>query len=137
MNNKEKKQVEALEVLQPETNKEEIKSVEGLFPKWMKTNEVKNEIYKIKKSEEKIKRKDLKYETNKYVYDFQQFETIRSFGESIYTGKTNINQTEMDQTNLLENIIEFNNKSKPKIKEGQDKNEILLTVKVLFMKDEN
>ena len=137
MNNKEKKQVEALEVLQPETNKEEIKSVEGLFPKWMKTNEVKNEIYKIKKSEEKIKRKDLKYETNKYVYDFQQFETIRSFGESIYTGKTNINQTEMDQTNLLENIIEFNNKSKPKIKEGQGKNEILLTVKVLFMKDEN
>ena len=31
----------------------------------------------------KIKRKELKYEANKYLYDFQQFETIRSFGNSI------------------------------------------------------
>ena len=31
----------------------------------------------------KIKRKELKYETNKYLYDFQQFETIRSVGNSI------------------------------------------------------
>ena len=28
-----------------------------------------------------FKRKDLKYETKKYVYDFQQYETIRSFGQ--------------------------------------------------------
>ena len=28
----------------------------------------------------------------------------------------------MDQTNLLENIVKFNNKSKPKTKEGRDKN---------------
>ena len=35
----------------------------------------------------KIEQKDLKYKANKYLYDFQQFETIRSFGESIYTGK--------------------------------------------------
>ena len=27
----------------------------------------------------------------------------------------------MDQTNLLENMIEFNNKSRPKTKEGKDK----------------
>ena len=27
----------------------------------------------------------------------------------------------MDQTNLLENIVKFSNKSKPKTKEGQDK----------------
>ena len=63
-----KKQVKALEVLKPEEikgeNKEEIKSVEGLFPKEMRTNEIKNEIDQIKKWEETIKRKDLKYETN-------------------------------------------------------------------------
>ena len=29
----------------------------------MRTNEIKNEIYEIKNWEEKIKRKDLKYET--------------------------------------------------------------------------
>ena len=84
-----KKQVEALEVLKPELNKEGIKWIEGIFPKEMKTNEIKNEIDETKKWADKIKRKDLKYETNKHihVYDFQQFETITSFGDNIYTGK--------------------------------------------------
>ena len=49
----EKKQVEALEVLKPEENKEEIKSVERLFPKGMRTNETKNEIDEIKNLDEK------------------------------------------------------------------------------------
>ena len=35
-----KKQVEALEVLKPEENKEDIKSMEGLFPKGMRANEI-------------------------------------------------------------------------------------------------
>ena len=39
----------------------------------MRTNEIKNEIDEIKKWEEKIKGKDLKYVTNKYRFDFQQF----------------------------------------------------------------
>ena len=56
------KQIEALKALKPEENKEDIKSVEGIFSKGMRTNEIKNEIDEIKKWEEKIKRKDLKYE---------------------------------------------------------------------------
>ena len=40
-----------------------MKSVEGIFPKGMRTKEIKNEIDEIKKWEEKIKRKDIKYET--------------------------------------------------------------------------
>ena len=51
---------------------------------------------------EKIERKDFKKTPNKYVYDFQQFEIIRSFGDSIYTGKINIDEVERDQSNLLE-----------------------------------
>ena len=35
---------------------------------------------KIKKREENIKRKDLKYESGKYKYDFQQYEMMRFFG---------------------------------------------------------
>ena len=54
----------------------------------MRTNEIKNEIDKIKKCEEKIKRRSLKYETK--IYDFQQYETIRIFGDTIYTRKANI-----------------------------------------------
>ena len=87
----------------------------------MRTDEIKNEIYEIKKWREKIKRKDLKYETGKYKYDFQKYQTIRSFSESIYAGKISIHQAEMDQTNPLEKLVNFNSKPRPKTKENKDK----------------
>ena len=67
----------------------------------MRNNEIKNEIDEIKKWEEKIKGKYLKHEAKKYIYDFQQFETIRSFGGNIYNDIINIEEAEMDQINLL------------------------------------
>ena len=54
-----KKQVQALEVLKPEENKAEIKSVEGLFPKGMRTNEIENEIDETKKVGRKDQSKNL------------------------------------------------------------------------------
>ena len=86
----------------------------------MKNDEIKNEIDEIRKLENKMKRKDLKFETNRYIFDFQQFETIRSFGDCIYNGKINIKEAEMKQTDLLENIINFN-KSRPRTKKEKDK----------------
>ena len=71
--------------------------MERIFPKYMRTNKLINEIYEVKNWEEKIKRKDLKYKTTNYTYNFQQNETMRSFDESIYTGKINIGDVEMDQ----------------------------------------
>ena len=53
----------------------------------MRTNEIKGEIYWIKQGEEKFKQEDLKYRTKNYIYDFEQYETMRCFGESISTGK--------------------------------------------------
>ena len=38
----------------------------------MRTVENKNEIDEIKKWEDKMKQKDLKYDTGKYKYNFQQ-----------------------------------------------------------------
>ena len=52
-----------------------------------RNNQIKNGKDEIKTPEDKIKPKDLKYEQNKNLLDFQQFETIRSFGDCIYTGK--------------------------------------------------
>ena len=40
-------QVEALKALKPEENKQEIKSDVGIFPKDVRTNDIKNEIYEI------------------------------------------------------------------------------------------
>ena len=54
----------------------------------------------IIKLENKIKRNNLKYETNKYDFDFQQFKSIRFHGDSFYTGKINIDKGEINQTNL-------------------------------------
>ena len=96
------KELEALKALKPEEI-QKLQSIEGLFPKNMGTNEIKNEIDEIRKWKEKIKRNYLKYKTNKYLYNFQQFETIRSFGDNIYTGKINIDESETNQSNLFEN----------------------------------
>ena len=55
------KQVETLKALKSEENKEDIKSIEEIFPKGFRNYEIKNEIYEIKKWEEKFKQKALKY----------------------------------------------------------------------------
>ena len=60
---------------------------------------------KLKNGKKKLKGKDLKYETKKYTYNFQQYETLRSFGDNIYFGKINIDEAEMDLSNLLKNIV--------------------------------
>ena len=53
------KQVEAWKALKSEENREDIKLIEGIFTKDMRTNEIKNGIYEIKEWEEKIKWKHL------------------------------------------------------------------------------
>ena len=129
------KQVKALKALKPGEN-QELESIEGLFPEKVGNNEIKNEIYEIKKWEEKTKRGDLKHKTKNYIHDFQQYETIRSFGESICPHKININEAEKNQCNLLENVVELNNKSRPKTKKIRIK-KILMIAHMLFMKVEN
>ena len=71
----------------------------------MVNNETNNGIDDIKKWEENIKRKYLIYRANKYKYDFQQYEAMRSFDESIYIWKITIGEAEMDQSNLLKNMV--------------------------------
>ena len=41
---------------------------------------------------------------------------IRYIGDNKYTGKISIGEAKMDQSNLWENLIEFNNKTRPKKK---------------------
>ena len=56
----------------------------------MRTNEIKNELNGITGWEKKFQKNNLKNETSKRIYDFQQFKTIRSFGESIISSKITI-----------------------------------------------
>ena len=45
----------------------------------------------------------------------------RRFGESIHAGKINMNEAEMDPSNLLKNVWEFNDRSRPRTSERKDK----------------
>ena len=76
---------------------------------------------KLKKGKKKLKEKIWRIWDKKYIHDFQQYETIRSFGESIYTCKINTEEAEMDQSNLLKELVEFNDKSRPRTAEGKEK----------------
>ena len=106
-----KKHVKTIKVL----TEEELQSVDAHFPKNIRIDETKNEIDEIRKWKDKIKRKNSNYEASKYPYLFQRYETIRCFGESIYSGKISILGADMDQTNLLKNMKKC--KSRPKTKE--------------------
>ena len=81
---------------------------------------------------EKNKRNNLKYETIKRIHDFLQFKTIGPFGENIISGKITISEADEDQSNLLENIVEFNNKSRPKQKKVRWKKNTFDSANVLY-----
>ena len=81
---------------------------------------------------EKNKKNNLKYETIKRINDFLQFKTIGPFGENIISGKITISEADEDQSNLLENIVEFNNKSRPKQKKVRWKKNTFDSANVLY-----
>ena len=75
---------------------------------------LKMKYMKLKNRKRKLNEKILNINQKNYTYDFQQYERIRSFGESIYNLKASIVETEEDQSNLLENIVKLINKSRPR-----------------------
>ena len=54
------------------------------------------------------------YCSNKEPFDFKTFKIIRSFGENTYSGKITINEADREQTDLVEYILNFNNKARAK-----------------------
>ena len=55
-----------------------------------------------------VDRKDLIFEKNKYIYNFQQFKTIGSFPKNAYCSEINLSYADKDQSNLLIETAEFN-----------------------------
>ena len=113
-----KTQVEALKDFKPE---EQTKSVEGIFRKGYKNVEIKNEINKIKEYEKKVNKNNMINYWSKELFDFKTFKTIRYFAENLYSGKITINKDNKEQADLIENILNFNNKARPKNKDDKKK----------------
>ena len=61
------------------------------------------------------------YESSRQVHDFRVFKTIRSFGYGICNHKIGIHEANQEQADLLESILSFNNKTKPRSDEDKNK----------------
>ena len=70
----------------------------------MRTNQIRMKYMKLKNVKIKLNEK-IQNMKQKNIYDFQKYETIKSFGDNIYTGKISIYEAEMDQSNILENVV--------------------------------
>ena len=53
---------------------------------------------KLKNEKKKFDKKIQYIKKYIYKYDFQQYETIRSFEDSIYNGKISIDEADVDQS---------------------------------------
>ena len=54
------------------------------------------------------------YFSSKEPFGFKTFKTIRYLGENIYSGKITINKADQQQAHLVEYILSFSNKARPK-----------------------
>ena len=68
----------------------------------------------------KLKNRKKKLTKNKTNIWFSTIWNNKIFCDNIYTIKIDIAEAEMDQSNLLENITEFINKSRLRTKAGND-----------------
>ena len=70
------------------------------------------------------------YYSSKEPFNFWIFKTIKSFGDDIYSSKITINEADQEQADLVEYILNFNNKTRPKYEDDKkDKRNVLNTAK--------
>ena len=105
------KQVEALNTLKSNNKL----TIDDVIPKYALNNdEAIKELDKITEIEKNVDRKKLVCKTNKYTYSFENFQTIKTFGKDIYDGTSTLKEANDYETDLLADIINFKNKTKPK-----------------------
>ena len=85
-----------------------------MIPKSALNNgEAKKVLDNIKEIEKIIDREKLIYRANEYTYNFRNFWTVRTLGRDIYEGKITFEETNIDQDNLLRDIWNFINRTRP------------------------
>ena len=71
----------------------------------------KKELDKINKIEQSIDREILVYKTNEYTYNFENFQTIKTFGKDIYDAAITLKEANDYQTDLMVEIKNFSKKN--------------------------
>ena len=77
-------------------------------------DETKKEFNKIKEIEKNVDIEKLLYKASGNTYDFRKFNTIRTFGKDIYEVKINLEETDKDQSDLLNELKNFSKKTRLK-----------------------
>ena len=95
---------------------------------------IKKRLKKILEIEKNLDREKLIYEAGKYIFDFRKFNTIRTFGEDIYDGKITLEEADKDQSDLVDNINIFIEKTKPKIDKKKQEKKLLKKASRIFLK---
>ena len=80
----------------------------------LNNNEAEKEIDQIKEIEDTIDKEKLLYKASGNTYDFRKFKTTRTFGKDIYEGKITLEEADKNQSDLLNKIKNFSDKTRPK-----------------------
>ena len=103
----------------------------------MRFQRERKEIDKIKEIENAIDREKLIYKSNRYTYEFRNFQKIRTFGEGIYEGEITFGEADEDQSNLLNSIRDFKNKTRPQNNRKKNKKKkLFLKICIIFLRVE-
>ena len=106
------KQVEALNTFKSDNKRLTIEDV--IKKSALINDEAIKELNKIKEIEDTIDKEKLVYKASGNTYDFRKFRTIRNFGKDIYEGEITLEEADKDQSDLLNEIKNFSDKTRPK-----------------------
>ena len=103
------------------------------IPENILNDEAKKQLDKISEIEKNVNREKLVYKTNIHTYDFQNFQTIRTFARDIYNGEISLEEANEDQGKLLNEIIYFNKKTKQKNEiKKQEKEDVIKSLRNFY-----
>ena len=77
------------------------------------------------------------YYSSKEAFNFKTFKTIRSLDENIYSGKIIMAKADEEQVDLMDYILKFNNKARPKNRDDKKNKKLLLMLQTIFTMLEN
>ena len=130
------KQIKAIQDNNKQLAKIQGVTIKNTFPQNILNDEAKREIDKILEIEKTVDREKLVYEASEYEYSFQNFLTIRTFGRDIYNDEITLKEADEDQSSLLNEIINFRDKTKPRGEKKNKKKKMFLKTCITILRTE-
>ena len=86
--------------------------------------------------EKAIDREKIVYRASEYPYNFRNFQTASTLGRDIYEGKITLEEANIDQDNLLRDIRNLNNKTRPQNDRKIQEKKVVLKNLCKFLRQE-